>query len=246
MTLVMKFGGTSVGTPEAIRRTAALIKRSYEVWPHVVVVASAMSGVTDLLLEGARTAAEGDAETFKEVAAALRKNHYQTIDELLPDQSEALLIKAAIEQIVERFEALCHAVSILGELTPRALDAISAMGEQMSIRLLAAYLRHEGILAEAVDATELVVTDDNFQSANPLMTETGRKAQDRLQPLLSAGQVPVVTGFVGATEDGATTTLGRGGSDYSAAILGQAICCDRGLDLDRCRWGHDGRSAPGA
>lgn len=223
MTLVMKFGGTSVGSPEAIRRTAALVLHSRESWPRVIVVVSAMSGVTDLLLKGAGTAALGDAKTYKEVAAELRRKHKEATADLLPLGTESQALTATVDQIIERFEALCQAVLVLGELTPRALDTISAMGEQMSVRVLASFLRNQGLPAEALDATELVVTDDNFQSANPLMDQTSLQAENRLDDLLAQGQVPVVTGFIGATEDGVTTTLGRGGSDYSAAILGQAL-----------------------
>jgi bifunctional aspartokinase / homoserine dehydrogenase 1 len=223
MTLVMKFGGTSIGSPEAIRRTADLVQHSRESWPRIVVVASAMSGVTDLLLKGARTAGEGDAAAYLVVADTLRRQHKEAVAELLPVGPETLELTGALDRIIDRFEALCQAVQILGELTPRALDTICAMGEQMSVRVLAAYLRHQGLPGEAVDATEVVVTDANFQSATPLMDQTGRQARDRLEILLADGRVPVVTGFIGATEEGVTTTLGRGGSDFSAAILGQAL-----------------------
>ena len=108
---------------------------------------------------------------------------------------------------------------MLGELTPRALDAISGMGEQMSVRILAAYLRELGYEAEAIDATELIVTDANFQSANPLTAETRARTTARLGTLLERGAIPIVTGFIGATTDGVTTTLGRGGSDFSAATV---------------------------
>lgn len=223
MTLIMKFGGTSVGSAEAIRRTAELIQRSQENWPMVVVVASAMSGVTDLLLEGAHSAAIGQAMTYKEVAHKLRRKHFQAVSELLPSGEDAQELTAAIDRYVNRYEALCKAVLVLGELTPRALDTISAMGEQMSVRLLAAFIRRQGCQAQAVDATELVVTDGNFQEAVPLLADTAEKTESTLRPLLDAGTVPIVTGFVAATKEGVTTTLGRGGSDYSAAILGWAL-----------------------
>ncbi|MCI0396540.1 MAG: aspartate kinase [Chloroflexi bacterium] len=222
MTLVMKFGGTSVGSAEAMERTAGLVRRSLETWPQVVVVASAMNGITDLLLQGARTAAAGQA-TYQELAQTLQERHHQAIEGLLPAGEERERLAAEIDRFVDRFAALCRAVLVLGELTPRALDAISSMGEQMSIRILAAHLRYLGQPAEAVDASELVVTDNNFQSATPLMGQTTAQTEARLRPLLARGAVPVVTGFIGATVSRVTTTLGRGGSDYSAAILGQAL-----------------------
>jgi aspartate kinase len=134
--------------------------------------------------------------------------------------------RATIEVYVNEFEALCHAVNVLGEASPRALDAIGSLGERLSIQLIAAYLKSMGIAAEPIESSELVVTDAHFQSANPIADLTRSKTQARLAPLLEKGTVPVVTGFIGATRDGAITTLGRGGSDFSAAILGVALDAD--------------------
>jgi aspartokinase/homoserine dehydrogenase 1 len=223
MRLVMKFGGTSVGSAEAMRRTAELILNSQSDWPEIVVVTSAMGGVTDLLLKGINTAANGDAGNFKDVARKLRHKHFQAISELMPSGGESQELTAEIEGFVRRYESLCRAVLVLGELTPRAEDAVSSMGEQMSIRLLAAYIRSLDKKAQAVDATELIVTDDNFQAAVPDMEKTTDKSRACLLPLLEDGFIPFDTGFIGATDDGLTTTLGRGGSDYTAAILGQAL-----------------------
>jgi aspartate kinase len=230
MALVMKFGGTSVGSADAIRETADLILQARDTWGDVVVVASAMGSrpekVTDLLLRGAHAAFSGDTESCSRLAIELRNIHYQAIDALLSPEAERQVILSEIEHIIDRFTSLCRAVGVLGELTPRALDAISGMGEQMSVRMLAAYLRELGYESEAVDATELIVTDANFQNANPLTVETRARASTRLMPLLERAAIPVVTGFIGATLGGVTTTLGRGGSDYSAALLGQALDAD--------------------
>lgn len=227
MTLVMKFGGTSVGSAQTIRETAELILQTKQAWPQLVVVASAMGSkpvkVTDLLLRGAYAAAAGDGETFKRVAGELRQIHFEAIDGLLDPEGERQRTLAENEQYIERYEALCQAVLVLGELTPRALDAISGMGEQMSVRILAAYLRQVGCPAEAIDATELILTDSNFQEAMPLLPRTKSKTRVRILPLLDQHIVPIITGFIAATESGILTTLGRGGSDYSAAILGQAL-----------------------
>jgi len=230
MTLVMKFGGTSVGNAAAMRDTADLILQARDTWGDVVVVASAMGSkpvkVTDLLLQGADTAYSGDKETYPQLASLLREVHYEAIDGLLSPEGERQLILAEIERFIDRFSTLCGAVSVLGELTPRALDAISGMGEQMSVRILAAYLRELGYESEAIDATELILTDGNFQNAAPQTAATRERTQARLEPLLRAGAIPIVTGFIGATADGVTTTLGRGGSDFSAALLGQALDAD--------------------
>ena len=230
MTLVMKFGGTSVGSAAAMRETADLILQARDTWGQVAVVASAMGSkpvkVTDLLLRGAQTAFMGDSETYQRLAAQLWEIHYEAIDGLLSPEGERQIVLAEIERFVERFTSLCGAVRVLGELTPRALDAISGMGEQMSIRILAAYLRELGYDSEAIDATEMILTDGNFQNATPNMVATRERTAARLLPLLDDDAIPIITGFIGATADGVTTTLGRGGSDYSAAIVGQALEAD--------------------
>ncbi len=227
MTLVMKFGGTSVGSAAAMRETAALIHNTQKAWGKVVVVASGMGSVpvkvTDLLLRGVQAAFAGKNDEYQQITAMLRQIHYEAIDGLLSPEGERQQILAENSRFIDHFTALCDAVAVLGELTPRALDAISGMGEQMAVRILAAYLRQEGHSAEAVDATKLIVTDSHYQAANPQMAETRTKAIEYLEPLLAQGIIPIVTGFIGASADGVTTTLGRGGSDYSAAILGQAL-----------------------
>ncbi len=225
-TIVMKFGGTSVGSAAAIRATAEIVRATLAANPRVVVVTSAMSGVTDALLKGAHTAASGDANTFRAIAQELRAKHVTALSELvtLPEQSS--VARATVEVYLSEFESLCHAVNVLGEASPRALDAISSLGERMSIQLLAAYLKAIGLAAEPIESSELVVTDAHFQSANPIGDLTRSKTQSRLGPLLAKGSVPVVTGFIGATVDGAITTLGRGGSDFSAALMGVALDAD--------------------
>ena len=192
----------------------------------MVVVASAMSGVTDVLLKGAHTAADGDARTFKTLAQELRAKHFKALDELVKLPEQASLARATVEVYVGEFESLCHAVNVLGEASPRALDAISSLGERMSIQLIAAYLKAIGVAAEPIESSELVVTDAHFQAANPIDDLTRSKTQNRLLPLLEQGVVPIVTGFIGATQTGVITTLGRGGSDFSAAIMGVALDAD--------------------
>ncbi len=227
MRLVMKFGGTSVGNAEAIRRTAALVGQQVHQGHQVVVVVSAMGTVpikvTDLLLQGAQAALAGDDEQPRAVIGLLQRSHHEAIAALLAPGPRRAALEQEIDGFVERYRALCGAVQVLGELTPRALDAIAGMGEQMSARLVAAALQAAGLAAAPVDATGLIVTDDHFQEATPLLAETTGRVQAALAPLLAAGTIPVVTGFVAATADGITTTLGRGGSDYSAALIGRAL-----------------------
>jgi bifunctional aspartokinase / homoserine dehydrogenase 1 len=224
-TLVMKFGGTSVGSAEAIAKSAEIVLAARKDWPQVAVIVSAMSKVTDLLLKGASTASAGDGKSYKQIAEDIRAKHAAAIEGLV-ERPQVAPLKQAIEPYLAEFESLCHAVSILGEASPRAIDAISSLGERMSIHLMAARLRQLGQPAEAIEASELILTDDVFTSANPQMAETKAQCEARLRPLLERGEVPVITGFIGATKNGAVTTLGRGGSDYSAGILGAALDAD--------------------
>jgi bifunctional aspartokinase / homoserine dehydrogenase 1 len=220
----MKFGGTSVGSSVAIAQAVEIVSGQARQWDRLVVVVSAMSGVTDALTIGARTAATGDGVTYRSAVTELRAGHYAAIDTLLARNGERTSLLATVDQFLDEFAAFCHSVHVLGEVTPRAMDAITSLGERISARIVAAALRERGVRAEAVDATDLIVTDDTFQDAVPRLQETRARVESRLAPLLEQGVIPVVTGFIGATEAGVTTTLGRGGSDFSAAILG--VCLD--------------------
>jgi bifunctional aspartokinase / homoserine dehydrogenase 1 len=224
-TLVMKFGGTSVGQAAAIRSVVEIVKqvRAAGEWARVVVVVSAMSKVTDKLLAGAQAAAHGEAAQADQLAAEIWTQHQAALGELAPQASDA---EEAIAAYLDEFAALCHAISILGEASARALDAVASLGERMSAPLVAAALTQAGVAACAVDSSELVVTDAVYQAASPDMAATQARVEAHLGPICAAGQVPVVTGFIGATPEGVVTTLGRGGSDFSAAILGVALAAD--------------------
>jgi bifunctional aspartokinase / homoserine dehydrogenase 1 len=219
--LVMKFGGTSVGTSERMERAAALVAEHAE-GRRLAVVVSAMGGVTDMLIRAATEASQGDREHWKSVRQELARRHREVADRELSAAEQAAILPRLAEQVTD-FENLCSGFSLVREVTPRAMDTLASLGEVMSSTLLAGLLRAKGLPAEAVDATELIVTDDEFGNATPLMDETRTQARQRLQPLLAAGKIPVVTGFRGATRQGLCTTLGRGGSDYSATILGAAL-----------------------
>jgi aspartate kinase len=224
--LIMKFGGTSVGSGEALAQVADIVRDQAERWDQVAVVVSAMSGVTDALTEGALRAASGDDQTYRSIVTDLRVRHYGTVDALLSANGERASLLATVDGYLDEFATFCRSVHVLGEVTPRAMDAITSLGEPLSARILAALLRQGGTRSQAVDATELIVTDETFQNAVPLMERTRVLVAERLVPLLERGEVPVVTGFSGATAQGVTTTLGRGGSDYSAAILGDCLDAD--------------------
>lgn len=224
--LTMKFGGTSVGSPEALAQAALIILEQSQRWDRVVVVVSAMNGVTDALTRGAVTAAAGDDQTYRALVTDLRARHYGTVATLFSPDGERARLLAMVDEYLDEFAAFCRSVHILGEVTPRAMDAITSLGERINARIMAALLRKHGLRSEAVDATELIVTDDTFQNAVPLMDKTRDRLLASLVPLMDSQNIPVVTGFIGATEQGVTTTLGRGGSDYSAAILGSCLDAD--------------------
>jgi len=221
--IVMKFGGTSVGDGKTIKHAAGLVHNVLQEGIQVVVVASAMSGVTDILLEAATSAAQGDDETFRRARWSLSDRHRQAIAEAINDVETRLTLTEQVEGLLTDFENLCRSIYVLGELTARGSDAVSSLGERLLVPILAAALRERGARAEAVEATELILTNGQHGAAEPLMEETRKATRARLLPLLADGVTPVVTGFIGATREGVITTLGRGGSDYSAAILGACL-----------------------
>jgi aspartate kinase len=225
-TLTMKFGGTSVGSAEAIGQAADIVQEYAQQWDRLTVVVSAMSGVTNALIRSAQAAATGDDQTYRAVAADLRTRHQGVVDASMTQDSERVRLLATVDKYVDELATFCYSIHILGEVTPRAMDAVTSLGERINARVVAAVLRQRGVRSEAVDATELIVTDNKFQNAAPLMDATRARVSERMVPLLDGGIVPVVTGFIGATEQGVTTTLGRGGSDYTAAILGDCLDAD--------------------
>lgn len=218
---VMKFGGTSVGNAERIRALAQIVRAEATQGPLVVVV-SAVTRVTDLLIAAARHAAARERGEADGLVHEVQRLHAAVLDGLdLGDDRAALA--GAVAELTGELQNFVTGVTILGEVTPRTLDYIAAIGERLSCRLVAAALRRAGCAAEAVEATEFLVTDDSFGNALPEFDATRERARARLGPLLAAGTVPVVTGFIGATPEGVTTTLGRGGSDYSASIVGRVL-----------------------
>ena len=225
-TLVMKFGGTSVGSHTAINQACEIVKTSTQEWGRLVVVVSAMRGVTDALIESAAAAALGDEVLYQSLIGDLQTRHYTVVSELLSEVSERDPMLRTIDEYIAELSAYCRSIHVLGEVTARGMDTITSLGERINARIVASALRQSGIRSQAVDATELIVTDASFQNAIPLMDATRTQIQLRLGPLLQEKSAPVVTGFIGATQDGIITTLGRGGSDYTAAILGDCLDAD--------------------
>jgi aspartokinase/homoserine dehydrogenase 1 len=229
--IVHKFGGTSIGDARCFANVADIIIAQQNSAPGAtpqepVVVVSAMSGVTNQLIAGARAAAEGRTAAYREIKAELVSRHLDVVETLLTNNLACLEIGGLVEDQLHDLERLYRSIAVLGEVTARGYDAVASFGERLSANILAAALRERGVRAQALAATELIVTDDNFGEATPLMEQTRHRLQQRVKPLVSRGVVPVITGFIGATEEGVTTTLGRGGSDYTAAIVGAGLGAD--------------------
>jgi aspartate kinase len=222
----MKFGGTSVGSADALLRATQIIQDAKKEWSRVVVVTSAMSGVTDLLLKSASLAVQGTTDHLSEVEATLREKHFGAADMLIKDENLREPTKGEINCLIQLLIDLCRAIAVLGEASPRALDAVASLGERMNVRLLAAIVNDSGLKAQVIEATEFIVTNSHFQNAHPDFKTTTEKTRACLNPLMDEGIIPITTGFIGATPEGVITTLGRGGSDYSAAIIGSALPAD--------------------
>jgi bifunctional aspartokinase / homoserine dehydrogenase 1 len=222
---IMKFGGTSVGDAECIRRSARIVANAAKE-SSVTAVVSAMSGVTNRLIEASHKAKLGDREAGKALVEVLRTEHVRTLDTLVGPEDQKERVRSTIDAILAEGSRLFEGTALLRELTPRTLDAISSIGERLCAPVFAAALNALGASASAIEATELIVTDSFHGGAEPQAESTRQRSQARLHPLLDGNVVPVVTGFVGATADGVLTTLGRGGSDYSATILGAALDAD--------------------
>ena len=224
----MKFGGTSVADADAITRVVAIVRGrwtdSRTASPPVVVV-SALAGVTDGLIAAARLAEEGDADRAAGIVGELLDRHVEVASALAAGERQTELVSAVRENFASAI-GLVRALAVLREVSPRSLDALVAEGELASSRIVAAALAAGGVPAVWVDARTIVTTDGNHTGAVPQMAETCARATQWLGPLAAGGRVAVLGGFIGATVQGVTTTLGRGGSDYSAAILGACLGVD--------------------
>jgi len=223
---VMKFGGTSVGDASAFAQVRDIVAEQARNGDRIVAVVSAMSGATDELTRGIVSAADGDKEIYHDVCNSLRERHLNVISESIRDDKARDTLISTLDAHIADYANLCASVRVLGEVTLRVMDQALSRGERMSARILAALLQQDGVQSEAVDATDLIITDQAFGNAAPITEVTSKHITSKLIPLLEAGVIPVVTGFIAATEGGVTTTLGRGGSDYTAAIIGDALDAD--------------------
>jgi aspartate kinase len=222
----MKFGGTSVEDPAAICRTAAIVAGRVAAGKNPVVVVSAMAKVTDQLLRAAGAASLGDRTGALAISSRLRSRHRDTACDLIKDAKSSAALITWIDQKFDQLDEVLRGLAAILELTPRISDLIVSYGERISSRIIAAAFCERGIHAVHVDAREIVITDSQFQKAIPQDSIIEKLANEKLRPLMAEGKVPVLGGFIGSNEAGITTTLGRGGSDFTGALIGGALAAD--------------------
>jgi aspartate kinase len=221
----MKFGGTSVADPDAINRLIGIVRqRQAKTRSAPVVVVSALSGVTDKLVAIAQLAEDGASDKAAAAVQALLERHLSVAAAVTSASRAAAL--AEVRREIEELNGLVHALSVLREVSPRSRDAVHAVGEVVSSRIVAAAFADHGIASSWVDARTVLITDAEHGAAAPDMMETCDRARERIAPLVAEGKVVVLGGFIGSTANGITSTLGRGGSDYSAAIFGSCLDAD--------------------
>jgi aspartate kinase len=219
--IVVKFGGTSVGDAEAIARSAGIVRSRLA--RHPVVVVSALAGTTNRLIEIAEHASSGQLIVALSIIEELRGRHFAAVDDLLDGHEWRGEVAAETGALFDELAHLAEALSVLGHLTPRSHDAVAAMGERLSAPIVAAALSKAGLPASFVDARTVMATTDDFGKATPNPDVIATNCRAQLAPLLRAGRVPVLGGYIGATATGVTTTIGRGGSDYTASLFGAAM-----------------------
>ena len=222
--IVMKFGGTSVQDAKAIDRVAHIVQGRLADRP--VVVVSAMAKVTDSLLAMGKAAGSGDRKTALKMARALRERHYETAGELL---GTALFTEfhGDLGADFEDLDELLRGIGAVGEITPRTYDYVASFGEVLSSKIVAAAFVARGLPGAHVDSRQCLLTDSSYTRAVPQFDETNERLRKRVKPLLDSGKVPVMGGFIGSNRAGITTTIGRGGSDFSAAIFGAGLNAER-------------------
>jgi aspartokinase/homoserine dehydrogenase 1 len=217
---VFKFGGVAVGNAEAIRIALAHVRRAA---PNVVVVVSAMNGITDLLLDAGRAALQGDRGHCEDAAAELEARHMLLISELITSKRRVEELTDVIRDSVREMRSMMESIAVLGELTPRALDALVARGERAVARIFAVAAKEAGIDAVYVDALDVIQTENRLGTLWPNLAKCERAAKKHIKPLRAEGKVVIIPGYIASGPAGSLVTLGRGGSDFSAAIVARSV-----------------------
>ena len=219
--IVMKFGGTSVQDSEAMARVIDIVKSRLHRKP--VVVSSATSKTTDTLLQCCKTAADGSYEKASDIIRNIKERHLKIASELIKNDSKLEELKLKIKDLLDGLRDIIKGVYLLSELSERSIAKVVSHGELLSTTILAYAFNESGINAEYVDARDFMFTNKDFSNAEPLFEIISEKAKEKLNPILESGKVVITQGFIANTEDGITTTFSRGGSDYSASIIGSAM-----------------------
>jgi aspartate kinase len=219
--VVMKFGGTSVEDAVAINRTISIVKGRRDSGLQPVVVVSAMAKVTDQLLASAALAANNYRDEAMVIAQSVRERHLEAAAKLV-GRNIVSLAKVLHEKF-DKLEEILRGISAVGELTPRTNDLVVSYGERLSSRIVAAAFEHRGISSAHIDARSCIITDNYFGKAVPQPAAIEAKLLEHVLPLVEVRAIPVMGGFIGSTEKGITTTLGRGGSDYTASLVGGGL-----------------------
>ncbi|HYM62245.1 MAG TPA: aspartate kinase, partial [Thermoanaerobaculia bacterium] len=216
---VYKFGGVAVGSADAIRVAAAHVRRAPA---RLIVVVSAMNGITDLLLQSAQAAFRDDRDAYKAAAEGFRLRHAALIPQLISTPSRAEGLRKIIDDSADEMLAMTRSIATLRELTPRAQDAVVARGERVLARIFTEVLAEEGIDAAYVDTPEVIITERRLGSLWPNFAKCERAANKHIAPLLEAGRIVIMPGYIGSGPSGEVVTLGRGGSDFAAAIIARS------------------------
>ncbi len=222
--LVMKFGGSSIKDPSAVDRVAGVVGGRLAERP--VVVVSALGKTTDSLVSILGHLERGEADMAREIAGMIRDHHERVIEDVVVEKAHAVEAMDAVSFCIARLSRLVEGMELLGEVSDRSRDAVLAMGELMAAPLITAALRSRGLLAQSEDPRALVITSCHHGRAVPDQSASTSRCRELLLPIVEAGRVPVVGGFVGSTADGVTTTLGRGGSDLTASVVARGIEAD--------------------
>ncbi|MBC8160333.1 MAG: aspartate kinase [Roseiflexaceae bacterium] len=220
---VMKFGAVSVSEAARLRDVVEIVKGAVVGDRGLVVVCTARPETTDMLINAARTAATGSEAQAEATRRELWNRHRALAEKLVADEWEREALYREWADVLKQFDRITRAIATLGEPSPRGIDAVAAVGERFIAHLLAVVLRQGGVAARMTDAAGLIVTNDHFGAAQVDPAESVARIHKRLSYLTQAGIVPVITGYIGATSEGVVTTLGRGGGDYSAALIGAAL-----------------------
>jgi aspartate kinase len=226
MMQVMKFGAVSVSDAVRLREMAQIVRTAHNDGEALVVVCTAINGITDKLITAARSAASGRESAVDDARRELWGRHRALAERLVHDEWEREALYREWADLLKVFDRYTRSIATLGEHSPRSIDTVAALGERFATHLVATALRYAGVAARTVDAAELIVTNDYYGAAWPFPHESSERIRARLRPLLQARIVPVITGYIGATCEGNVTTLGRGGGDYSSTLIGAALDAD--------------------